>query len=156
MVRKYSLFILAIAIIGQVYSQVPEKIKVKKEDVFYFFPVKPKSDTITANQNDLFYLKVTGETRCTTRMEIVNGRLYKTDVDTIFRLKKVPNLQYEHYFMDSIFVANKPKTKEAEKSCSKFVTHINGAQEGDGNVIVIQFYNITTRETFLVKKYYYR
>lgn len=136
-------------------AQVPDKIRIKKEDEFYFFQVGKKTDTISS-QNDKFYLKITGKMRCETRIEIVNGRLYKTANDTIFQLKKNPNLQYEHYFSDSAFVAKPPKGQTAPENCFKFVTHINGAQEGDGNTITIQFYNINTRQTLLTNKFYYK
>ena len=137
-------------------AQTPDKIKVKKEDEFYFFQAGNKTDTISSNRNDLFYLKITGATRCETRIEIVNGRLYKTTNDTIFRLKRNPNLRYEHYFSDSIFVAKHPKGQAKPENCHKFVTHINGAQEGDGNTITIHFYNINTRKTLLTNKFYYK
>jgi hypothetical protein len=137
-------------------AQSPDKIKVKKEDEFYFFQTANKNDTISSNKNDLFYLKITGETRCQTRIEVVNGRLYKTANDSIFQLKRNPNLQYEHYFSDSVFIAKHPKGQSKPENCFKFVTHINGAQEGDGNTITIHFYNINTRQTLLTNKFYYK
>jgi hypothetical protein len=138
-------------------AQIPDKIKVEKEDDFYFFQAGNKRDTISANKGDLFYLKISGQTRCETRIEVVNGRLYKTSNDTIFQLKKNPNLQYEHYFSDSVFVEKADlKAPNARRRCNKFVTHINGALEGDGNTITIQFYNINTRKTLLTNKFYYR
>lgn len=137
-------------------GQVPGKIKIQKEDAIYFFQVAQKSDTISANQNDLFYLKFTGTLKCNARIEVVNGRLFKTKNDTVFQLKKANNLQYEHYFMDSVFVANTPGTKDQKRQCNKFITHINGAKEGDGKTITIQVYNIITKETLLNNTYYYR
>jgi hypothetical protein len=150
--------IILLFLIISLYSgaQTPDKIKVKKEDEFYFFQKGSKSDSISQGKNDLFYLKITGETRCQTRIEVVNGRLYKTANDTIFLLKRNPNLQYEHYFSDSIFVAKHPKGQTKPENCFKFVTHINGAQEGDGNTITIHFYNIETRKTLLTNKFYYK
>jgi hypothetical protein len=136
------------------YSQT-DKITIKKEDTFYFFQAGKKTDTISAGKNDQFFLKLSGKTSCTTRIEVVNGRLYKTNNDSVFQLKKAPNLQYEHYFMDSVFVA-KPGDKKNQRDCHKFVTHINGANEGNGSEVTIQFYNINTRETILVNKFYYR
>lgn len=137
-------------------AQTPDKIKIKKEAALYFFQTGQKSDTILLNKNDLFCLKMTGEFRCQLRIEIVNAKLLKTSNDSIFQLKKMPNLQYEHYFKDSTFVANKPKGKDMNTNCYKFVTHINGANEGDGNIITIQIYNIYSRETHLSNKFYYR
>ncbi|HWY09794.1 MAG TPA: hypothetical protein VN026_00640 [Bacteroidia bacterium] len=137
-------------------AQTSDKIKIKKEDALYFFQVGQKSDTISSDKNDLFYLKITGPLRCNARIEVVNGRLTKTKNDSIFILKKVPNLQYEHYFQDSTFIANKTKGKDMNENCFKFVTHINGANEGNGNAINIQIYNINTRETLLNNKFYYK
>lgn len=134
-------------------AQTPDKIKIKKEDALYFFQVGQKTDTIVQNKNDLFYLKITGTLRCNARIEVVNGRLTKTN-DTLFQLKKIPNLQYEHYFQDSTFVAN--KVNGTNENCFKFITHINGANEGNGNAVSIQIYNINTRETLISNKFYYK
>jgi hypothetical protein len=149
--------IILLLFIGSVTrAQVPDKIKVRKEDEFYFFQTGNKTDTISAGKNDLFYLKITGNTRCETRIEVVNGRLYRTSNDTIFQLKRNPNLQYEHYYSDSVFVGRDLKEPKPQRNCNKFVTHINGALEGDGNVISIQFYNLNTRKTLLTNKFYYK
>lgn len=139
-----------------IFSQVPEKIKIKKEDSFYFFQIGQKSDTITQGKNDLFYLKMTGGIGCTSRIEIENGRLMKTKNDTIFLLKNVPHLQYEHYFQDTTFIANKPKTGETNNNCRKFITHINGANENKGNVVKIVIYKINTKEVLLTNTFYYK
>ena len=138
------------------FSQSPETIKVKKEAALYFFQTGQKSDTISLNKNDLFYLKITGKLGCETRIEVVNGKLLRTKNDSIFQLKKNSNLQYEHYFQDSTFVANKPKGKTMNENCYKFISHINGANESDGRIINIQIYNINTRETLLSNKFYYK
>ncbi len=133
-----------------------EKIKIKKEDSFFFFQTGQKSDTISLNKNDLFYLKMTGKTGCNTRIEIENGRLMRTKNDTVFQLKNVPHLQYEHYFQDSTFVANKSKPGVVNDNCHKFITHINGANEAKGNVIKIIFYNVNTKDALLSNTFYYK
>lgn len=137
-------------------AQSPDKITIKKEDAVYFFQTEKKSDTISVNQNDLFYLKFDGSLRCNARIEVVNGKLYKTNNDSIFQLKRSTNIQYEHYFMDSVFVANKANPKDKNRNCNKFVSHINGAIDGDGHTISIQIYNLNTRETLLSNTFYYK
>jgi hypothetical protein len=151
---RYIVVLLFISLF--VKSQTPDKIKIQKEDAIYFFQVGQKSDTVSANQNDLFYLKFTGSLKCNARIEVVNGRLFKTNNDTIFQLKKATNLQYEHYFMDSVFVGNKPDPKMKNRDCRKFISHINGAQEGNGKTITIQIYNLNNRETLLNNTFYYK
>jgi len=153
---KYTLYILLFVCHFSFFSQVPDKIQIKKDIDFSFYQAGKKTDTISVGTGDKFYLKLSADLRCITRIEVVNGRLYKTSNDTIFQLKKVPNLQYEHYFSDSVFVSTKPKGQNKPENCYKFVTHINGAQEGNGSTITIQFYTITNRETILVKKYYFK
>ena len=150
------LFVFLLFVQSLLFSQTPETIKVKKEAALYFFQTGQKSDTISLNKNDLFYLKITCELRCQLRIEIVNAKLLRTQNDSIFQLKKMPNLQYEHYYKDSTFVANKPKSKATNENCYKLITHINGANEGDGNTITIQIYNIYSRETLLSNKFYYK
>lgn len=136
-------------------AQTPEKIKIKKEDGLYFFQVGQKSDTISAGKNDLFYLRLIGVTGCTTRIEIENGRLFKTANDTVFQLKNVPNLQYEHYFQDTTWVANKPF--KGNNKCHKFISHINGANETSAShTIKIIFYNLYSKEAILSNTFYYK
>ena len=148
------LFFILISSLFQ--AQTPDKIKIQKEDAVYFFQVGTKSDTISANKNDLFYLKFNGALRCNARIEVINGRLYRTANDSIFQIKRSTNIQYEHYFMDSVFVANKANPKDKIKNCRKFVSHINGAIDGDGHTITIQIYNPNSRETLLNNTFYYR
>jgi len=137
------------------FSQT-EKIRIKKEDSFYFFQLGQKSDTISPNKNDLFYLKMTGKLGCNTRIEIENGRLLKTKNDTVYQLKNIPNLQYEHYFQDSTFVANKNKPGATNDNCRKFITHINGANEAKGNTVKIVFYNVNSKNVVLSNTFYYK
>lgn len=152
----YKCIIILIVFNFSLLAQTPDKIKIQKEDAVYFFQIGQKSDTVSANQNDLFYLKFTSSLKCNARIEVVNGRLFKTNNDTIFQLKKATNLQYEHYFMDSVFVANKPDPKGKNRDCRKFISHINGAQEGSGKIITIQIYNLNSKETLLNNSFYYK
>jgi len=150
--RYVLLFVFLSALL---HGQTPDKIKIKKEDGLYFFQIGEKSDTISMNKNDLFYLKFTGTTGCTTRIEIENGRLFKTKNDTVFQLKNVPHLQYEHYYQDTTWVANKG-AKTTNNNCHKFITHINGANEKDGKIIRIQMYNVGTKENVLINTFHYK
>lgn len=155
--NKYiHIFILLFSLNSSIFSQIPDKIKVKKEDSFFFFQIGQKTDTISAGKNDLFYLKITGKLGCNTRIEIENGRLLKTKNDTIYQLKNIPNLQYEHYFQDSTFVANKNRPGEINDNCRKFITHINGANEAKGNTVKIIFYNINSKDVLLSNTFYYK
>lgn len=149
----YKCILFSIAFNFSLSAQTPDKIKIQKEDAVYFFQVGQKSDSISADKNDLFYLKFSGSLKCNARIEVVNGRLFKTKNDTIFQLKRATNLQYEHYYMDSVFVANKPAQN---RKCNKFITHINGAKEGDGKTITIQIYNLNSKESLLNNTFYYR
>jgi hypothetical protein len=137
------------------FSQT-EKIKIKKEDNFYFFQIGQRSDSISLNKNDLFYLKMTGKLGCNTRIEIENGRLMRTKNDTVFQLKNIPNLQYEHYFQDSTFVANKNKPGEINDNCRKFITHINGANEAKGSTVKVIFYNVNSKDVLLSNTFYFK
>ncbi len=139
------------------FSQTPDKIKIKKEDSFFFFQIGQKSDTLSLNKSDLFYLKFTGKIGCNTRIDIENGRLMKTKNDTIFQLKNIPNLQYQHYFQDSTFVAHTNKPGQVNDNCHKFITHINGANEGStSHTIKIVMYNVNTKDVILSNTFYYK
>ena len=63
------------------------KLKIKKlESSFHFFQLSLQHDTISDNENDLFYMKISPVKRCNTRIDVQNGQLQRAQSDTIFKL----------------------------------------------------------------------
>jgi hypothetical protein len=153
--HKYILYFIVFNCPVFIFAQT-DKIKIKKEDNFYFFQLGQKSDTIISGKNDLFYLKMTGKTGCNTHIEIENGRFMKTKNDTIFQLKNIPNLQYLHYFQDSTFVAHKSKPGEVNDNCHKFITHINGANEARATIVKVVFFNVNSKDVLLSNTFFFK
>jgi hypothetical protein len=154
---KYSFYILLLGYSVSFFSQTPDKIKIKKEDEFFFFQAGKKTDTISPGKGDLFYLKLTGQKRCDYHIEVENGQLLKTGNDSLFRLVKIQNFKYLHYFVDSVMVSKDRFAKQVTEKCFKYKTFVNGAHNADPkNRIYIRIFNVTTGDTLLTNKFYYR
>jgi hypothetical protein len=141
-------------------AQSPEKIKVRKfESDFYFFQKGTVSDTISAGLNEIFYMKISKDKRCDTRIEIENGQLLKAGNDTTFRLKHMVNLNYLHLFKDSVIVRDESnaKDKKVAEKCSHYKSLINGSNSTSfPNVITIRFINTNDEKVFLINRFYYK
>jgi hypothetical protein len=131
-----------------------DKIKVRKTDSeFYFFQQGRKSDTISSNSN-LFVMQIPKSKRCTYKIEIQNGQLLKTKNDTVFKLVKLNNLNYIHYYSDTLTTM---KNSNAPDKCSKYTVAIDGANNlNTPNIIRIRFVNSFNDSTILINKFYYK
>jgi hypothetical protein len=153
---KITSLVIFIFILFDVSAQtIPAKVKIKKQDSeFYFFQLGKSNDTISKNKNDLFYLQIPQAKRCTYKIEIQNGQLLKTKSDTVFKLVKLNNLNYIHYYSDSLI----PFGGGIQfRKCFKYNYKIDGANNlNNPNIIQIRFVNSFNDSTILVNKFYYK
>jgi hypothetical protein len=92
--------------------------------------------------------------RCTYKIEIQNGKLLKTKNDTIFKLVKLNNLNYIHYYSDTLTTI---KNSNDLDKCTKYTVAIDGANNlNTPNQIRIRFVNSFNDSTILVNKFYYK
>jgi len=158
------LFLAVMLSAGGAFAQKsPEKIKIKKQDsAFFFFQVGKQADTISEGKGDLFYLKLSEENRCHVRISIQNGQLKRMDSDTLFKLIRITNINYTHFFADSTGTKetkknNLVKKEKVVKRCFKFVTGPDGAGNfGNPFLITIRFYDRKTNKLLLTNNFYYR
>lgn len=159
-------FILLLVFTQQllVAQELPEKIKIKKEDYsIYFFQQGVKLDTISNASGNLFILKIGISRRCNALIEIENGRLVATKNDSIYKLTYTPYINYLHRFRDSTSVSdqvqhhNSDTKKKVVQSCSVFKTEINGSGNASlSKFITIRIKNNANDSLYLNNKYYYR
>lgn len=159
--RFFLIFVLLpFAFVAQDYT----KLKVKKQNqYFYFFQLSNPGDTVSDNENDLFFMKISREKRCSTRIEVQNGQLQRSQSDTIFKLVYLRNMNYRHFFTDSI--PNEQKSKHQKKSadkknpgnCIQYKTEVNGANNGsDSQLIIVKFVNALNDSVYITNKFYYK
>ncbi len=138
-----------------------EKIKIKKDN-FLFFQSEKKSDTISYNKHDLFYIKLSENNRCNVRIEVQNGQFQKTNSDTLIRLIPVKNINYIHTFLDSVYVVEIKKshfTKQERKikPCCNLKAAINGANNlNNPSIIIVSFFKTGTDSLILKNSFLYR
>jgi hypothetical protein len=138
------------------------KIKKQNEAAFLFFQIGQPNDTISDNENDLFYLKVAGKKRCTTRIEIENGKLEKFMSDTIYKLVFYNNLDYLHFYEDTIPPDDKHKKhvissgKKSFEKCLLFKTAIDGANLNKSKIITVKFLNSENGSVYVTNKFFYK
>lgn len=97
-------FIFAILLFISLSSQAQYAFKVKKEDnLFLFFQVGTKNDTIIKNKTDLFYIKLPDSLKQNIQIFLKNGQFIKTDNDSVYRLIPVSGMKYSHSKHDTIF-----------------------------------------------------
>ncbi len=132
----------------------PDKIKIKRSDTqFYFFQLGKRSDTISTN-NNLFYLNIPRSKRCSYKIEIQNGQLLKTKSDTVFKLMRVNNINYVHYYEDSLTTVHNSNTLAR---CSKYKVAIDGANNlNTPHTVQVKFIDSATDNLILVNKFYYK
>jgi hypothetical protein len=157
---KNSIYFLFFLISYGLVAQSPEKIKVRKfESEFYFFQKGESADTISSGKHDVFYMKITNNSGCNTRIEVENGQLLKDGNDTTFRLKHMVNMNYVHLFKDSSNVreSGNTTTKKVKEKCTNYTSLINGSNSSpDPNIITIRFINIPDEKTYLINRFYYK
>lgn len=157
-------FLAAMLIYITGYSQTPDKIRIRKLDSdFYFFQVGTASDTIGFNKNDIFYMKISANNGCRTRIEIENGQLLKAGNDSTFRLKHLVNLNYLHQFTDTAIVEEEKmqgatvSRKKTISKCAIYKVMINGMNTSSNpNLIIIRFINTENEKVILENSFYYK
>lgn len=152
------LFSICVFILTFIFStaQTPsDKIKIRKSDTqFYFFQSGKKTDTISSKSGNLFYLQIPKDKRCTYKIEIQNGQLLKTKNDTIYKLVRLNNLNYIHYYTDTLTTIKNTNTMA---KCSKYTFAIDGANNlNTPNVVRVRFVNSFNDSTILINKFYYK
>jgi hypothetical protein len=149
--RLLILFFSTAALPG--FSQNKEVIRVRSAHDFYFFQKGAKTDTISANKNDVFYMLIPPSMRCNVRIEVENGFLSPTPADTVFRLKHVVCTNYIHFYTDNLLLSEKPSVR----ACDRYKMAINGSNSlPDKQVITVSFYNAEKGSLLLVNHFYYR
>lgn len=138
-------------------QNIPDKIKIKKEDYsLYFFQKGAKTDTISSQNNNLFVLKIGVSRRRNAIIEIENGRFETTKNDSIYKLVHMPGMNYRHLFGDST-TTEKSEKKTSPFACTVFKTQVNGSNaSGHSKQIHITIKNNTGDSLYLSNKYYYR
>lgn len=108
---------------GKFYSQKLEKIKFQKDpSSIYFFYQGVKSDTLSKNKENLFYLLVSDSLKKDLVIEIDNGQLMVTGNDSLFKLNYIPGFKYESFYQKKQELGNPP----SKKSPFEFQTFVNG------------------------------
>lgn len=97
-------FVSTILISLSLSATAQYSLKVKREDNrFLFFQKGIKSDTITKNNSNLFYIKLPDSLKNNIQIFIYNGQFEKTDNDTIYHLRLINGMKYSHTKPDSVF-----------------------------------------------------
>ncbi len=151
-ISTLSFFIISLSLSAQERN---DKIKIRRSDSeFYFFQLGKKTDTISKNKNDLFFLQIPRSKRCDYKIEIQNGQLLKTKSDTVFKLVRLNNIDYIHYYEDSVTTN---KNSNIYSRCSKYKVAINGANNlNTPHNIQIKFINTSNDSIILINKFYFK
>lgn len=146
---------LIIFIAVTTHSQIPEKIKLKKDlSQIYFFIKGAVTDSIIKNNNDTFYLIVPDSLKKTTVIAIENGQLLKTSNDSLVRLNYMYGLKYE-----SQYVINELPIQKGSKKFKKefeLISLINGTSSYQKNKIGVQIINKKEEKIIIETSFYVR
>jgi len=130
-----------------VYHAQVKTIKLKKDRPFLFYQQGNKTDTISKNKGDVFYLSVPDSIKENLHIHLENGQLVRTQNDSLYKLNYVPAIRYECYFV---------KSKESDnKDVYLFKTLINGVSSESSNVIRITFKVNYKEQPLIENKFYY-
>ncbi|MBL7931276.1 MAG: hypothetical protein JNL60_05225, partial [Bacteroidia bacterium] len=113
---------------------------------FYFFQKGTSSDTITSGSHDLFYIKISDTLKSDFTFWIENAQLQSFEGDTVLKLRYVPGLRYEAYYL-------KKDNADLKYHWDNFV---NGAATIEKEKIRIQVFekmdhNLLLENTFIYK-----
>lgn len=140
------------------------KLKIKKANqYFHFFQLSTPTDTIADNENDLFFMKISPAKLCHTKITVENGQLQRFQSDSIFKLVFFNNMNYQHFFSDTINTDHKPKNqkkshgKGKEENCHKYNTEVNGAGNNtNSRYIIVKFVNPLNDSVYITNKFFYK
>lgn len=137
-------------------AQEPMHIKVKRPDhSICFFQEGISSDTISTNSHDLFYMKIPASMRCGVRIEVSNGMLLEIAGDSLFRLKRIINMNYIHFYTSAVY--SKTRAEKDTGACRDFVTAANGVPGSyTPHLVFIRFYNSVKDSLLLTNTFYYK
>src|SRR5690606_1963388 len=104
------------------------------------------SDTISFDRHDLFYVKVPDTLKNDLAFWIENAQLQFFQADTVLKIKYVPGLRYEAYFL-------KKDSAEVKYKWSNFV---NGPAAIEKNKIRIQIFGRKDHDLLLENNFVYK
>jgi len=101
MVNQISATILFLMIIISCKSQ--QIVKIKKEDNrLLFFQIGEKNDTIIKNKTDLFFIKLPDSLKNMIKINVENGKFFKSNGENIYKLTYIKNMKYSHTIKDTV------------------------------------------------------
>lgn len=128
------------------HSQPVESIKLRKNGAsVYFFQKGLKKDTITAGVADLFYFIAGDSAKAHLSIWVENGRLVRSENDSLLKFEYLPGLKYETIFSHSLGTGNAFITKSL----------INGSTDRDRRQVVIRIYDRKEEKFILENTFYY-
>jgi len=152
---KPLLSIILLFIAASLSAQAPEKIRIRSEDQLVYLLQKGKNtDTISYNNSDLFFLKTAPGMRCKLRIDVENGNFTHVQGDTLYRLRRVNNINYTHDYVDTLGFQ---QVKDAPDRCRMFRVGINGYNAGDQpNTVTIKVYDSSRERLLFSHRFFYR
>jgi len=146
--NKTSYFFFIFFCISHTYfSQSSQKIRIRKDQTsFYFFQKGKSTDTISSGHCDLFYIRVSDTLKNELTFWIENAQLQIYQADTVLKLKYIPGLRYEAYFL-------KKDSADVKYKWSNFV---NGAAALEKKRIRIQIFDRKDHELLLENNFVYK
>lgn len=138
-----------------------EKITIKKEDFsLFFFQSGVKSDTITKNKGNVFYLKAGKNRKCDLLIEIENAKLTPHKGDSLYQLVRMPGMNYRHRFVcgsEQSTDKKNGKTQPPNTAVNELKTEVNGAgTNANSSEVRIKFTNLRGDSLLLQNHFYYR
>lgn len=147
--------ILLLFITASLSGQTPEKIRIRSDDQMVYLLQKGKAtDTISYNKSDLFFLKTAPGMRCKLRIDVENGNFTHVQGDTLYRLRKVNNINYTHDFVDTLGFQ---QAKNMPDRCRVFRVGINGYNTAEQpGIITINVYDSSRERLLFSHRFFYR
>ena len=143
MLKQRSIFLLICCLPLIPFAQNPKLIKVKKDQsTFFFFQKGSKSNLITPNKSDVFYLVLSDSLKQVLEIETENAQITAAENDSLVLIKYLPGINYLHKYI--------PQEKDNESngvlsskkqlpSHLQLQTLINGASSLEKNKISVVF-----------------
>lgn len=149
---KFIFYLFIFFLSGTTFSQTLQTIKFQKNSSFiYFFP-KEKTDSVISASNDLFYLLVPDSLKRSIAVYIENGKMTRSNTDSLVQLKYMPGLKYESLYV--IKESKDPSDKKLKKEF-EFISLINGSSSYAKNKILIQIVNKKEEKVVIENTYIY-
>lgn len=130
-------------------SQLPATIRVKRNsELIYFFQKDLKTDTITKNKGNLFYLFVPDSIKEFISVQTENGMLEPNKGDSLLRFNFLKGLKYE------LIYAFVPET--GLKKHWSLQSRINGAADEQGNRVLITLIDRRRNHVLIESRFRYK